>query len=70
MRIVSMFFRIIFWPFKMVFKFLSKILKILLLPFSGLHEKWYGPMPMTMGGAPVDHSAPDMSDPDRGRIKG
>ena len=70
MRIFSMFFRIIFWPFKMVFKFLSKILKILFLPFSGLYEKWYGPMPMAMGGAPVDHSAPDMSDPERGRIKG
>lgn len=67
---ISMFFQIIFWPFKMVSKFISKILKILFLPFSGLYEKWYGPMPMTMGGAPVDHSAPDMSDPERGRVKG
>lgn len=70
MRIFSLIFRAIFWPFRMVFKLLSKILRILFLPFSGLYNKWYGPMPLVMGGLPVDHSAPDMSEPEGGRIKG
>jgi HlyD family type I secretion membrane fusion protein len=41
------------WPF---FAIANRVRKI--------YAKWYGPLPLQLGGAPVDHSAPDMDDGD------
>ena len=44
-------------------------LRLIFFPFRWLFGKLFGPPPMTMGGPPVDHSAPEML-PETAGIKG
>ena len=48
------------------FRLLTGLWKILTYPFKALFNRIYGPPPMMMGGPPVDHSAPDMTEEESG----
>lgn len=48
------------------FRLLAGLWKILTYPFKALFNRIYGPPPMMMGGPPVDHSAPDMTEEESG----
>ncbi len=56
---------ILLFPFRLVFR----ILWLILFPVRWIFNKLFGPPPMTMGGPPVDHSAPEMP-PERTGVKG
>ena len=56
---------ILLFPFRPVWW----VIRFLLTPFTWLFGKLFGPPPLTMGGPPVDHSAPELL-PERTGIKG
>lgn len=56
---------ILLFPFRLV----GRMLWLVLFPVRWLFNKLFGPPPMTMGGPPVDHSAPEML-PESTGIKG
>ena len=56
---------ILLFPFRLV----GRILWLILFPVRWIFNKLFGPPPMTMGGPPVDHSAPEPL-PERTGVKG
>ena len=56
---------ILLFPFRLVWL----VIRFVLTPFRWLSNKLFGPPPLTMGGPPVDHSAPELL-PERTGIKG
>lgn len=56
---------ILLFPFRLVWW----VIRFLLMPFTWLFSKLFGPPPLTMGGPPVDHSTPELL-PERTGIKG
>ena len=56
---------ILLFPFRLV----GRILWLILFPVRWIFNKLFGPPPMTMGGPPVDHSAPEPL-PERAGVKG
>lgn len=51
------------------FRLISFAWKIITFPFRALLGRFYAAPPLTMGGPPVDHSAPDMEDEER-KVRG
>ena len=47
---------ILLFPFRLI----GWLLRLILAPFRWIMSKLFGPPPMTIGGPPVDHSAPEM----------
>ena len=56
---------ILLFPFRLV----GGVLWLILFPVRWIFNKLFGPPPMTMGGPPVDHSAPEPL-PERAGVKG
>ena len=56
---------ILLFPFRLV----GRVLWLILFPVRWIFNKLFGPPPMTMGGPPVDHSAPEPL-PERAGVKG